>query len=54
LYTAPNVQLVMHLPHLMQSAWSMTWTSLTLPVIALEAQALAQRVQPVHFSGSMT
>jgi hypothetical protein len=48
-----NLQLSLHAPHLVHFAGSIVWTSFFTPVAAFVGQTFAQRVQPVHFSGSM-
>src|SRR5512139_490029 len=51
---ASNLHFGIQAPHLIHTAWSMVWTSLTLPEMQLTGQMRAQRVQPTHFSGTIT
>lgn len=39
---------------MMHASWSMKWVLSLSPLMALAGQKMAQAVQPVHFSGSMT
>ena len=41
-------QMLRHLSQPEHLRWSMTWTNLALPMIALSSQALRHLVQPVH------